>query len=177
MRSAFGAVLPLLERTKDWVRVLAPETTRAYVSDRFVHVLGPLSQHTAVVEAARAVRRKRVEAHSAERREAAAQASGERLRAALGDAQQALYRLRIHAGLDRAPVVVVINALEAAMAAGRMAPVDVRKLAGAIRADLEAEIELRQSLTQVGAILAAERLKRERQVGLHDFVESLRRPR
>ena len=37
--------------------------------------------------------------------------------------------------------------------------------------------DVAQSLAQVEAILSAERLKRERRVGLHDFVESLRRPR
>jgi guanylate kinase len=34
--------------------------------------------------------------------------------------------------------------------------------------------DVAESLTQVAAILAAERLKRERQVGLHEFVEALR---
>ena len=37
--------------------------------------------------------------------------------------------------------------------------------------------EVAESLAQVQAILTAERLKRERQVGLHDFVERLRHPR
>jgi guanylate kinase len=37
--------------------------------------------------------------------------------------------------------------------------------------------DVAESLAQVEAILAAERLKRERQVGLHDFVEDLRQPR
>ncbi len=37
--------------------------------------------------------------------------------------------------------------------------------------------EVTDSLTQVQAILTAERLKRERQVGLHEFVERLRHPR
>ncbi len=37
--------------------------------------------------------------------------------------------------------------------------------------------EVAESLAQVQAILTAERLKRERQVGLHDFVEGLRQPR
>ncbi len=37
--------------------------------------------------------------------------------------------------------------------------------------------DVAESLAQVQAILAAERLKRERQVGLHDFVEQLRHPR
>lgn len=35
--------------------------------------------------------------------------------------------------------------------------------------------DVEQSLSQVSAILAAERLKRERQVGLRDFVEALRK--
>jgi len=34
--------------------------------------------------------------------------------------------------------------------------------------------DVEHSLSQVAAILAAERLKRERQVGLRDFVEALR---
>ena len=37
--------------------------------------------------------------------------------------------------------------------------------------------DVAESLAQVQAILAAERLKRERLVGLHDFVEQLRHPR
>ena len=37
--------------------------------------------------------------------------------------------------------------------------------------------DVAESLAQVEAILAAERLKRERQVSLHDFVEVLRQPR
>jgi guanylate kinase len=36
--------------------------------------------------------------------------------------------------------------------------------------------EVEESLAQVQAILTAERLKRERQVGLHEFVERLRNP-
>ena len=37
--------------------------------------------------------------------------------------------------------------------------------------------DVEESLAQVRAILTTERLRRERQVGLHDFVEALRRPR
>jgi guanylate kinase len=37
--------------------------------------------------------------------------------------------------------------------------------------------DVAESLAQVQAILTAERLKRERQVGLHEFVEQLRHPR
>ncbi len=37
--------------------------------------------------------------------------------------------------------------------------------------------DVAESLTQVQAILTAERLKRERRIGLHEFVEQLRHPR
>jgi guanylate kinase len=37
--------------------------------------------------------------------------------------------------------------------------------------------DVAESLVQIQAILAAERLKRERRVGLHEFVERLRHPR
>ena len=37
--------------------------------------------------------------------------------------------------------------------------------------------DVAESLAQVQAILTAERLKRERQIGLHEFVERFRRPR
>ena len=37
--------------------------------------------------------------------------------------------------------------------------------------------EVNRSLAQVQAIVAAERLRRERQIGLHDFIEALRQPR
>lgn len=140
---AFGAVLPLLERSQGWVRVLAPEGIRAYVSDRFIRELGPLSQHREIVDAARARRRAYVRKLAEERQEAAAQKSGLRLREALGAAQQALYRLRLEGGYDQTPVVLQINALEQAMEAGRAAPVGARKLARAIRADMEAELEVR----------------------------------
>lgn len=139
----FGAVLPLIGRSGGWLRVLAPEGIRAYVSDRFVRELGPLSEHREIVEAARAQRRAYVRKMASERQEAAAQESGLRLREALGAAQQALYRLRIEGGYDRTPVVIQINTLEKAMQAGRAAPVDARKLARAIRADMEAELEIR----------------------------------
>jgi len=139
----FGAVLPMIERRRDWVVVLAPESIRAYVSERYVHELGPLSEHRALVDAARARRTQRVRSMAEARREAAAQASGLRLREAIGAAQQRLYRLRLERGIDRTPVVVVVNTLEQAMEAGRAAPLGVRKLARAIRADLEAELEMR----------------------------------
>ena len=142
---AFGALLPVIERNPGWVRVLAPEEIRVYVSERFVRELGSPEEHAALVEAARAERRAYVARMAAERKEQAAQRSGLRLREALGDAQQALYRLRIEGGFDRTPVVKAINTLEAALEKGRMAPADARRLAQAIRADLEAELEIRMA--------------------------------
>jgi len=140
---SFGAVLALIDRTEEWLRVLAPEEIRAYVSDRYVRELGPLSEHREVVEASRALRKSYLAKLAAKRREEAARVGGLRLREALGAAQQALYRLRIEGGYERAPVVRRINTLETAMEQGRGAPVDVRKLARAIRQDLEAELEMR----------------------------------
>jgi hypothetical protein len=139
----YGALLPLLRREGDWVWVVAPETVRAYVSADYVKELGPASQHAELLDGARKARRERVERMAAERRERAARLSGDHLREAIGTAQQALYRLRVEGGIERAPVVEVANALDAAIEAGRVAPAPVRKLAHALRQDLEAEIELR----------------------------------
>lgn len=140
-----GAVLPIVERVGDWVRVMAPEAIRAYVSADYVKELGPLSKHLAVVEAARDRRAARLQTLAEARRRAAARASGAALRAAMGDAQQKLYKLRVQRGIERAPVVQVINALERALEEARASPVPVRKLALAIRQDLEAELEMRMA--------------------------------
>jgi hypothetical protein len=140
-----GEVLVLLRPEGDWVWVLAPEATRAYVSTDYVRELGPLAEHEEVVRAAREERQQWVARLAAERRERAALLSGQRLREAIGAAQQALYRLRIEAGWERAPVVAVANDLDAAIEAGRVSPVAVRKLARALRQDLEAELEIRMA--------------------------------
>ena len=80
-----------------------------------------------------------------ERRERAARISGTKLRSAIGKAQQALYKFRVTRGIDRTPVVTVINDLEAAIEEGRESPVAVRKLAHALREDLESELEMRMA--------------------------------
>jgi len=140
-----GAVLPVIAKTDGWVRVWAPETIRAYVSAEYVKELGRVSEHAGVVRAARASRGAHVRAVAEERRRAAARAAGTALREALGTSQQTLYKLRMEGGFERSPVVRVINALETAIREGREAPVAVRKLAVAIRQDLEAELELRMA--------------------------------
>jgi hypothetical protein len=138
-----GALLPLIEREGAWAWVLAPESVRAYVSEEFVRELGAPEDHAALLAAARSVRAQRADKLAAERRARAAEVSGVRLREAIGSAQQALYRLRLEAGLDRVPVAEVINALEAAIEQNTRAPVSVRKLAYVLRQDLESELELR----------------------------------
>lgn len=144
-RATYGALLPLVRREGEWVWVVAPESVRAYVSAEYVRELGPAGRHGELVSRAREARRAWLERIAAERRERAALLSGERLRGAIGAAQQALYRLRLEGGWERAPVVGVANALDRALEAGRAAPVAVRKLAHAMRQDLEAEMELRMA--------------------------------
>ncbi len=138
-----GTVLPLVKREGAWVWVMAPETTRVYVSDRFVKHLGTPGEHAALLGTARGRRTTRLASLARERRERAAQRSGATLRVAIGSAQQALYRMRIERGRTRTPVVEVINALERAIEACRESPVGTRKLAHAVRQDLEAELEIR----------------------------------
>ncbi len=142
---AKDAVLPLVSKADGWIRVWAPETIRAYVSAPYVKELGPLSEHMDLVRAARARRSAHVKALAQARLEAARRRAGTALREALGTSQQALYKLRIQRGFDRTPVVRVINALEAALREAPEAPVAVRKLAVAIRQDLEAELEIRMA--------------------------------
>ncbi len=140
-----GAVVPLLERVGDWVRIWAPESIRAYVSEEYVEELGPLSEHLAVVEKARDLRLAQLQLLAEARKAAAARKSGATLREAFGSAQQTLYKLRMRRGIDRTPVVEAINALEQVVAASRDAPLPVRKLAHAVLTDLEAELEMRMA--------------------------------
>ncbi|MDA1194290.1 MAG: SH3 domain-containing protein [Planctomycetota bacterium] len=142
-RAERGALLHVMKREGSWLWVLAPADTRAYVSAQFVRTLGPLADHEALVASAAARRTATLEAVARERRERAALLAGDKLRVAIGAAQQALYRLRIDAGITRTPVVEASTALEAALEASAEAPIRVRKLARAIREDLEAELEIR----------------------------------
>lgn len=140
-----GTVLPLVQREGEWLWVMAPETTRVYVSAKFVRELGAPADHQAIVTAARKRRSDQLELLASQRRERAARISGTKLRSAIGKAQQALYKFRVTRGIDRTPVVTVINDLEAAIEEGRESPVAVRKLAHALREDLESELEMRMA--------------------------------
>ena len=138
-----GTVLPWVQREGDWYWVMVPEATRVYVSSDYVRELGPQAKHAALLARAREQRSKQLELLARQRAERAARRSGAKLRAAIGSAQQSLYRFRVELGIARTPVVEVINALEAAIEACRESPVSVRKLARAVREDLEAELEIR----------------------------------
>lgn len=138
-----GTVMPWVQREGDWYWVMVPESTRVYVSADYVREVGPLEKHMHLVERAREQRAKQLQLLAQQRAERAARRSGAKLRAAIGKAQQALYKFRVQRGIDRTPVVEVINGLEASIEACRESPVAVRKLAHAVRADLESELEMR----------------------------------
>ncbi len=153
---ARGTLLPLLEmvdpeetpegstvRSSGWAWVLAPEGIRAFVHGRYVKKLGPASEHTALVDAARARRKDAVKRLADARLEAAARASGLRLMEVLGAVQQDLYRLRQAGGTDKAPIVALANRLDVALSAEASAAESVLRLARALREDLEREIQLR----------------------------------
>lgn len=138
-----GTRLALLDVHGDWALVMAPEDAIVYVHEDYLEVHGPLAEHRARVDAARAERARTLETLAALRREAAARATAEALRRAIGAAQQALWRLRQEAGWEQAPVVEISNRLEAALAAAPAAPVGVQRLAAALCRDLEGELALR----------------------------------
>jgi len=138
-----GCPLPHLRDEGDWAWVIAPEEVRAYLHKDYVHVLGPFEEHEDALKTARARRVAEVEALARARREEEALEAGGRLRGAVGETQAALWRLREEGGIDRTPVVDLANALDGALAQGGAAPPDVRRLARALRQDLENELEIR----------------------------------
>lgn len=138
-----GTLLPLLDQRDGWALVLAPEESLVYLHEDYVEILGPVQEHAEALAGARAQRRENLEALARVRREAAALASGQALREAIGETQQALWRLRQEAGFEHAPVVEAANRLEAALAAAPGAPTPVRRLAAALCRDLEGELEMR----------------------------------
>lgn len=130
-------------RSGGWAWVIAPEGTRAFVHERYVKRLGPLSEHTERVEAARARRTEGAKLLIEARHEAARQASGLRLMEILGAVQQDLYRLRQAGGTDKAPIVALANRMDEVLEEEDQAVDRVLRLARALREDLEREIQLR----------------------------------
>ena len=138
-------VLPLIRSEGDWSWVIAPERVRAYVFAKYVKELGPLSEHGAVVEAARAKRTTWMTSLAENRMSRRVARASSELRDAMGNVQEQLHRLRLQGGWDRAPVVALANGLDAARQKHTLAPVRLRQLAGALRADLASELSLRKA--------------------------------
>lgn len=147
LRDPFRAdqVLTLIREAGDWVWVLAPEEMQAYVSQDFLEVLGPLSQHAAAVIEARDARARQVAEFRRARAAAAAARESLALREAIGEAQQQLYRLRVEGGTDKTPVALVREPLEKRLASAPHAPPYDRALGELMLEDLAREMELREA--------------------------------
>jgi hypothetical protein len=150
-----GARLTLISNEGDWVWVVAPEGTRAYLNERFLTELGPASQHGDRLDAARRVRAEKATRLSAARRAASSQTSGMRLREVMSVVQAALLEARREAGYDKTPIVQLADRLDAALQREAHAPERVLTMALALREDLEREIVLR--VARYDAALARER--------------------
>ncbi len=126
-----------------WAWVMAPESTRVYVSERFIRKL-PVAEATAArLARARAQRQKEIDRLVAVRAAMAARASGVRLMETVGAVQQDLHQLRQAGGHDKMPIVALANQLDDGLAAEAAATPAVLRLARALREDLEREIQLR----------------------------------
>ena len=136
-----GETMPV--RGSGWAWVLAPESVRVFVHERFVKEMGPLAEYQGLIDAARARRDEEIKRLAAVRREGAVRASGRRLMEVLGAVQQDLYHLRQEGGHDKAPLVVLSNRLDRALDAETLADDGTTVLGRALREDLEREIQLR----------------------------------
>lgn len=138
-----GDVLPFVSAQDDWYWIVAPEHVRAYVHAKYLEILGPPSEHADVLRQARAERTELIQSMVNSRKRLRVLKASLALRRAIGEAQQALYRLRLAGGHDRKPVARVADALAAAQAANPLAAAGPVKIATTLRSDLEAEIALR----------------------------------
>ena len=138
-----GETLTLIREDGDWTWVIAPETVRAYVHARYVKELGPVAEHTAVVEKARAERAAWIDRLSKNRLSRRIAAASDALCEAIGVVQESLYDLRMRGGYDRAPIAALGNTLDAAREKNPLAPARLRQLAQALRADLASEDAIR----------------------------------
>lgn len=148
-------LLTLIREERGWAWVLAPEELQAYVSQDYVELLGPLSEHAAAVIEARDARARQVAEFKQARAAAAAAQESLALRTAIGEAQQQLYRLRLEGGTDKVPVALAREPLEKRLAAAPNAPPYDRSLAELMLEDLAREMELREARAQ--AMLAKAR--------------------
>jgi uncharacterized protein YgiM (DUF1202 family) len=137
-----GALLTLISSEKEWQWVVAPEEVRAYLSARYVKVLGRLSEHQDLVTAARAKRETEAKRLAEARNAQLSEAAGIELKKAAGEIQGSLYRMRVEGNKDKAPVVELCDRLDRALEQYAIAPSRVLALAHALRDDLESEISL-----------------------------------
>ena len=135
--------LTVIRPEGDWVWVIAPERVRAYVHAKYVQELGPISEHPAVLEGARAKRKAWSEDLAKNRLSRRISTAADELRDAIGSVQDQLHSLRLRGGWERTPLVALANTLDAARERHTLAPARLRQLAAALRADLEAEATIR----------------------------------
>ncbi len=138
------------EAAPGWSWVVAPETTRVYVHAHYVDEnpedLADEDLHDAALEDARGRRVLWIEELAARRIETRRKRAESALRDALGTIQDGLYRARMDGGHDRAPIVELANRMDAALEAADLAPPPLRRVAEALRGDLDAELALRVAL-------------------------------
>ncbi len=138
-----GDVLPVLRKEGAWVWILAPEHVRAYIHADYVEELGSIEEHDALLAKAREGRARQLELMAKARTKEVEAVDSAALANVMGAVQDKLYRLRLKGGWDRAPIVRLADTLDEAVRDARKANARVLRLAGALRDDLEAEIEVR----------------------------------
>lgn len=138
-----GDRLSVIRREGDWTWVVAPERVRAYVHARYVTELGPVAEHGDVLAKARAKRATWVAQLARNRLQRRVADASDALRDAIGDVQEQLHGLRLRGDWDRHPVVALGNVLDGARERHPLASARLRRLAEALRADLESEVTLR----------------------------------
>ncbi|MGE0192332.1 MAG: SH3 domain-containing protein [Planctomycetota bacterium] len=130
-----------------WTWVVAPEPVRVYIHADYVDVapadLADAERGERAIEAARAHRAAWVKELADARLENRRRRAESALRDALGTVQEGLYHARNEGGFDRAPIVVLANQLDQALDTTGEAPAPLRRVATALRDDLEGEIALR----------------------------------
>lgn len=139
-----GTLLEVAQPEGEWLWVLAPEATRVYIHADYVEFAEFEAEALQrEVEAAHAERASWLDAIRASRHEVQVERANEALRQMVGEVQSGLHACRLAEGHDRAPIVVLANQMDAALERHAIAGGRLRRLALALREDLEAEIQLR----------------------------------
>ena len=130
-----------------WTWVVAPEAVRVYIHADYVDDapsdLADAESGERAIETARSRRKAWIQELSDARIENRRRRAESALRDALGTVQEGLHHARNEGGFDRAPIVVLANQLDQALDTTKDAPPPLRRVATALREDLEGEIALR----------------------------------